>query len=244
MIHLCSQFQRSLLDGLLKVGEIEYTHIGLKSIGVGWVKPCCLQAISWLSRIVPCSRRGRLTVLANELAPCPWGAELQQPGVCMTFMWKKLDQGMILLWSRVLALFIFCRSRICSARVPGHWCCALDREFCRARGQGLNLSSEISCVDTSELKALYQGWGLDKHCLTMISFCRIVIFSLCLKILFVLCKWCLDLQRPPLTLFAFEGCSKVSRPWQKKNPCIFVWEVTQGRLSVELGLWRAEWKYL
>lgn len=39
------------------------------------------------------------------------------------------------------------------------------------RGQALNLSSEISCVGTNDLKALYHGSGLDKCSLNTGSLC-------------------------------------------------------------------------
>lgn len=57
--------------GLLKVGRIEYTRIGLNSIGVGWVKPCCLQAISWLSRMAPYMLKERKAYVS-----CKWVSSL------------------------------------------------------------------------------------------------------------------------------------------------------------------------
>lgn len=144
-------------------------------------------------------------------------------------------------------LFISCRSRIWSASVPEHWSCVISWNSSRAGGQALNLSCEISCLVINEFKALYQDWGLENQCLSMANFCWIVIFSLYLKVLFVL-QVMLGLAE---TLFAKVLCLKGAVRYEdlgrkKPNPnlCIFVWEVTQGRLSVELGQWRAEWKYL
>lgn len=144
----------------LRVGEIEYTHRS-EEHWVGWVKP--LLAIG-MARTVSGS------VLESELVPCPWGIELQQPGVCMTVMQKKkLYHGIMLLWSWATGSFSHAEAEYAVPVCQDTGLVSFPGIPAGQGGQALNLSCEISCVVTSEFKALYQDWGLENHCLNVVN---------------------------------------------------------------------------
>lgn len=161
MVHLCSQFQRSLLNVFLRVGEIEYTRTGEKSIGVSWVKP--LLAIvngkdgEWLSSGVWVSSLpvGNRAAAARCLHDCHAKKALSWDNTTL-----ELRPGSLSHAEPEYAVSVCHNTGLVSfPEIPAG-----------QGGQALNLSCEILCVVTKEFKALIriEAWKITV-CVWLIS---------------------------------------------------------------------------
>lgn len=238
MLHLCSQIQSSVLNVFSRVGEVEYMHTGLESIGVGWVESMLaagngkngqwLSSWEWVSSLPTWSR--------TAAARCVYGCHAKKP---QPFSW---DNATLELRTSPLS---GAEAEYAVPVCQNTGLVSFPEILAGQGGQALNLSCEISCVVTNEFKLLYQNWGLENNCLSVVNFCWII-FSLYLNVLYC-CNdaWtCRDLLCMGST---FKSCTKVEGPWQNETnpkPCIFVQEVTHGSSSVELWQGKAEWRHL